>query len=174
MQDKMDAQISFEVDVINYRKNGEAYVCRNTMIPVFSNNTLTHYIAYKEDVRTILQAAPQDAELQLMDKIKAYFHTHEPFKNKQLQVADVAESMDIATRRVGEILKKCEDKSFSEFVNTYRVGAVIKMMENPDNQHITIEAISQMCGFNSKSVFNVAFKKETGKTPSTFLESITA
>ena len=89
-------------------------------------------------------------------------------------MAEVAESLGIATRRVGEILKKCEDKSFSEFVNIYRIKAVIEMMENLDNQHITIEAISQMCGFNSKSVFNVVFKKETGKTPSQYLEEIMA
>jgi PAS domain S-box-containing protein len=174
MQEKMDAHLDFEVENINYRKNGEAYVCRSTMIPVFSNNVLTHYIAYKEDVRTILAAAPQEDELQLMEKISTYFDTHEPFKNKQLQVADVADFLGIAARRIGEIIKKCEDKSFSEFVNTYRTKAVIKMMESPDNQHITIEAISQMCGFNSKSVFNVAFKKETGKTPSQYLEEIMA
>jgi AraC-like DNA-binding protein len=112
--------------------------------------------------------------VQLMERITKYFDTHEPFKNKQLQVADVAEFLGIPARKIGEIIKKCEDKSFSEFVNTYRTNAVIKMMEDPDNQHITIEAISQMCGFNSKSVFNVTFKKETGKTPSQYLEKTMA
>jgi PAS domain S-box-containing protein len=174
MREKMDEQVDFEVDIVNYRKNGEAYMCRIQTIPVVSDGTLTHFIAYKEDMKTILAAAPQDDELQLMERIAKYFETHEPFKNKQLQVADVAEFLGIPARKIGEIIKKCEDKSFSEFVNAYRTKAVIKMMEDPKNQHITIEAISQMCGFNSKSVFNVSFKKETGKTPSQYLEEIMA
>jgi PAS domain S-box-containing protein len=174
MREKLNEKVDFEVDIVNYRKNGEAYMCRIQMIPVVSDGNLTHFIAYEEDIKTILAAAPQDEELQLMERITKYFDTHEPFKNKQLQVADVAEFLGISARRIGEIIKKCEDKSFSEFVNAHRTRAVIKMMENPDNQHITIEAISQMCGFNSKSVFNVAFKKETGKTPSQYLEEIMA
>jgi PAS domain S-box-containing protein len=174
MREKLNEKVDFEVDIVNYRKNGEAYMCRIQMIPVVSDGNLTHFIAYEEDIKTILAAAPQEDELQLMERITKYFEAHEPFKNKQLQVADVAEFLGIPARKIGEIIKKCEDKSFSEFVNTYRTNAVIKMMESPDNQHITIEAISQMCGFNSKSVFNVAFKKETGKTPSQYLEEIMA
>jgi PAS domain S-box-containing protein len=174
MRQKLNEKVDFDVNIVNYRKNGEAYICHITIIPVFNDNELTHFIAYEEDVETILAAAPQDEEWQAMGKIKTYFDTEEPFRNKQLQVADIAEATGIAARRIGELLKKCEDKSFSEFVNAYRVRAVIEMMENADNQQITIEAISQMCGFNSKSVFNVAFKKETGKTPSQFLEEVTA
>jgi PAS domain S-box-containing protein len=173
MREKLDEQVNFEVDIVNYRKNGEAYMCHIMMIPVFNDNKLSHFIAYKEDVRTILEATPQNDELQLFEAIKTYFTDKEPFKNKQLQVADIAEHFDISSRRLGEILKKCSNQSFSEFVNAYRVQAVIDLMQNNENQQLTIEAISQICGFNSKSVFNAAFKKEMGKTPSNYLESTT-
>jgi PAS domain S-box-containing protein len=169
MDQKLREKVEFEVDIINYRKSGEAYVCHIVMIPVFSDNKLTHFVAYEEDVETISEATPSTEELVLLVKIKTYFETDEPYKNKQLQVADVAEATYISARRIGEILKKCEDKSFSEFVNTYRIQAVIKLLQMPDNQHLTIEALSQMCGFNSKSVFHTAFKKETGKTPKGYL-----
>jgi PAS domain S-box-containing protein len=170
MQEKMDAHIDFEVDTINYRKNGEAYLCRSTMIPVFSNNILTHYIAYKEDIRTVSAATPQDEDVKLFEKIKTYFITEEPFKSPHLQVADIAEVMGVSTRRIGEVLKKCEDQSFTEFVNAYRIQAALKMLSNLEYQNLTIESIGQMCGFNSKSVFYTTFKKETGKTPKVFLE----
>jgi PAS domain S-box-containing protein len=172
MNSKLLEKVDFDIDIINYRKNGEAFMCHINIIPVFSNEELSHFIAYEEDVATISEAAPQDDELALMEKIKAHFQASESFKNKQLQVADVAEAMGIPARRVGEILKKCEDKSFSEFVNAYRVQAVMGMLQDPENQNITIEAMSQICGFNSKSVFHAAFKKETGKTPKAYLEDI--
>jgi PAS domain S-box-containing protein len=172
MNKKLAEKVDFDIEIINYRKNGEAFMCHITMTPVFSDEELTHFVAYEEDMETISEATPQDDELALVEKIKAHFQTTESYKNKQLQVADVAEAMGIPDRRVGEILKKCEDKSFSEFVNAYRVQAVIAMLKDPENQNITIEAVSQMCGFNSKSVFHNVFKKETGKTPKAFLEEI--
>jgi PAS domain S-box-containing protein len=172
MNKKLAEKVDFDIEIINYRKNGEAFMCHINMIPVFSNEELTHFVAYEVDIATISEATPQDEELALVEKIKAHFQTTESYKNKQLQVADVSDAMGIPARRVGEILKKCEDKSFSEFVNAYRVQAVIAMLKDPENQNITIEAISQMCGFNSKSVFHNVFKKETGKTPKAFLEEI--
>jgi PAS domain S-box-containing protein len=167
---KLREKVAFETDIINYRKNGEAYIFDLSITPVFTNNELTHYVAYQKDIKTILEALPQDKELMLLDIIKAHFEETESYKNKQLQVADVAEAVGISARRVSEILKKCEDKSFSEFVNAYRVKAVIKMLQESDNQQLTIESIGQICGFNSKSVFHTAFRKETGKTPKSYLE----
>jgi PAS domain S-box-containing protein len=171
IRQKLREHVEFEAEIINYRKNGEAYIFHLSVIPVFSNKQLTHYIAYEQAIKTISEAAPQDNELMLLEKIKTHFEATEPYKNKQLQVADVADAVGISARRVGEILKKCEDTSFSEFVNAYRVKAVIKMLQNPINQQLTIDAVSQVCGFNSKSVFHTAFKKETGKTPKSFLET---
>ena len=172
MSDQLKKAVEFDVDIINYRKNGEAFMCHINMIPVFTNEELTHFIAYQKDIKTILEATPQDDELAMVQKIKTYFHTSESFKNKQLQLADVAEAFSIPARRVSEVLKKCEDQSFSEFVNAYRVQAVIAMLQDVNNQNLTIEAMSQMCGFNSKSVFHAAFKKQTGKTPKAFSEDI--
>jgi PAS domain S-box-containing protein len=171
IRQKIREQVEFKAEIINYRKNGEAYLFHLDVLPVFSNKKLTHFIAYEKTIATVSEAAPQEDELLLLEKIKTYFDTHEPYKNKQLQVADVAEVVGISARRVGEILKKCEDTSFSEFVNAYRVKAVIKMLENADNQQLTLDSISQTCGFNSKSVFHAAFKKETGKTPKTYFET---
>jgi PAS domain S-box-containing protein len=172
ISEQLAMRLEFIADIIHYRKNGEAFICNITMIPVFSNDELTHFIAYEEYRETISEAAPQDDELAILEKIKSYFQTSESYKNKQLQLSDVSEALGIPARRVSEILKKCEDYSFSEFVNTYRVQAVVKMLQNIDNQNLTIEAMSQICGFNSKSVFHAAFKKKTGKTPKAFLEEI--
>jgi PAS domain S-box-containing protein len=173
MREKLEERVEFEIDIVNYRKNNEAYVCHIRIMPVFSDKGLTHFIAYEEDIKTILAAHPQDEDMILLEKIRTYFIKEEPFKNQHLQVADIAENLGISPRRVGEILKTCANQSFSEFVNTHRVRAAVSMLQNSNYQHLTVEAIGQMCGFNSKSVFHIAFKKIMGKTPTMFLEGLT-
>jgi PAS domain S-box-containing protein len=172
MREKLAEKVDFEIDIINYRKNGEAYVCHIVMIPVISDEKLTHFIAYEEDVKTISAPTIAEEDLIIFEKIKTYFRENEPCKNPQLQVADIAEPLGIPTRRIGEVLKTCSDQSFSEFVNSSRIQGALKMLRSPEYQNYTIEAIGQMSGFNSKSAFHTAFKRETGKTPKAFVEEV--
>jgi PAS domain S-box-containing protein len=169
VREKLAEAVEFEADIINYRKNGEAYICHIHINPIFSDGELTHFIGYETDGGTIAEAAPFEDELLIFEALKDYFDIEKPYKNKQLQAADIADVLTISPRRLGEILKKCEEQSFSDFVNKYRVQEVIKMLENEAAERMTIEAIGLESGFNSKTAFLRAFKKETGETPSAFL-----
>lgn len=41
----------FTASITNYRKNGEAYLCKVKIVPLFNNeNQLTHYIAFEREV----------------------------------------------------------------------------------------------------------------------------
>jgi AraC-like DNA-binding protein len=42
------------------------------------------------------------------------------------------------------------------------------MIINQNSQNLTLEAIGEICGFQSKSTFFIAFKKITGLTPMQF------
>ena len=42
----------FTESIVNYRQNGEEYVCQISIVPLFnSNNTLTHYLALENEVQ---------------------------------------------------------------------------------------------------------------------------
>jgi PAS domain S-box-containing protein len=169
VRQKLAEQVPFQADIINYRKNGEAYVCRIAITPVFSEGVLTKFVAYEEDIETIEEASTNKDERLVIQHIKSIFDAENLYKNKQLQLADVAEKLAISPRKLSEILKKHEGQSFTEFVNTYRINAVIEQLQEGESENMTIEAISQTCGFNSKSSFNNAFKNQIGSTPSQFL-----
>lgn len=58
-------------------------------------------------------------------------------------------------------------KNFNDYINSYRIEEAKRRLKDSAGKQ-TISAIAMECGFNSISVFNQAFKKITGKTPSQF------
>jgi AraC-like DNA-binding protein len=64
------------------------------------------------------------------------------------------------------------DISFNDLINKYRVEEFKKLINQPENEVLTIIAVAKKCGFNSKSSFNRAFKKFIGTTPSDYFKSI--
>ena len=47
-----------------------------------------------------------------------------------------------------------------------------KLAADEKNKHLTLLALAYDSGFNSKSAFNLVFKKQTGETPSQFLRTM--
>jgi AraC-like DNA-binding protein len=56
--------------------------------------------------------------------------------------------------------------NFFELIGTYRVAEAKKRLADSELRQKPISEIMKSCGFNSKSVFNQAFKKTVGVTPS--------
>jgi AraC-like DNA-binding protein len=56
--------------------------------------------------------------------------------------------------------------NFFELIGTYRVAEAKKRLADSALRQKPIAEIMKSCGFNSKSVFNQAFKKTVGVTPS--------
>ncbi len=60
------------------------------------------------------------------------------------------------------------EKSFFELLAEFRVRKAMEILASPEGDILTIEELAEQVGYNSKSAFNSAFKKQTGKTPSQF------
>ena len=56
-------------------------------------------------------------------------------------------------------------------MNSYRVEEAKRRLADPRSHYLTIVAIAQEAGFNSKSAFYTAFRKHTGMTPSQFKDT---
>lgn len=57
--------------------------------------------------------------------------------------------------------------NFFEFVSSYRVQEAKRRLADPSDTSSILQVMYDS-GFNSKSVFNTAFKNNTGLTPSDF------
>lgn len=98
---------------------------------------------------------------QLMEKERLY-------ENPNLDMSLLAEKMQLSNGYLSQIINQKEGKNFFNYINGLRVNAVIDKLKNPEFDHYSILGIAMECGFSSKSTFNAAFKKITGKTPSSY------
>lgn len=99
-----------------------------------------------------------------MKKEKSYI-------DSDLNLYELAKSVDISTHNLSQLLNKEFNQSFYEFINTYRVTEFKNRISKGDHQQFTILSIALESGFNSKSSFNRVFKKMTGLTPLQFIKT---
>ncbi|WP_167571834.1 helix-turn-helix domain-containing protein [Aquimarina algiphila] len=90
------------------------------------------------------------------------------FLNPNLSLELIAEKFDISVSHLSRVINKNSNHSFTDFINRLRINESKEMLINPEYKNYTIEAIGYESGFNSKSNFYTAFKKETQKTPSAY------
>jgi AraC-like DNA-binding protein len=94
--------------------------------------------------------------------------TTKPYLNDNLTLFGLAEMMQVSPTHLSQVINLHEEKNFFDFVNSYRVEEVKRIIRINQLNHFTLLGIALECGFNSKAAFNRAFKKFTGLTPSQF------
>lgn len=82
-----------------------------------------------------------------------------------LSLQKLASELGIHPNELSRITNVALGKTFSDFVNEYRVQAVVQKMSDPAFQRITLLGIAYDSGFNSKTTFNRTFKQITGESP---------
>lgn len=103
-------------------------------------------------------------------KLHDLFAQESLYKNPELKLSQLAARLDIAPHLLSQYLNDNLGKSFSHFINEYRIQAAEEMLKH--KHQLTLEAIGQECGFKSNSSFYTAFKKFKGQTPARFKKSL--
>ena len=113
---------------------------------------------------TIVAVAPYET---LMQRIRELMTEQQLFKQSELKVADVAVLLGTNVRYVSDCINQLEGRSFSQFVNGYRIDyAKQQLRQHPD---IKLSALSLESGFANETSFFRAFKVLTGMTPREWL-----
>jgi len=108
---------------------------------------------------------------ELTTRLKTFMDEDEPFLDPSLSLRALSGRLDIHPNKLSWLLNQSFGKNFNNFVNHYRVERFKSLATDPDNSHISLIGLAYESGFNSKTVFNTYFKKETGQTPKAYLDS---
>lgn len=102
----------------------------------------------------------------LIDRLNTIMSNEKLFTNPDLKLLEVAQKLEISSHELSKLLNNNLGKSFTDWVNEYRIEEAKQLLQN--NSLYTIEAIGNQSGFNSKSAFYKAFKKLLGTTPAKY------
>lgn len=94
------------------------------------------------------------------------------YREQELSLSDLASELAIHPNYLSQIINEREEKSFFEFVNTFRLEEFKRRIAMKENHQYTLMSLAYDCGFNSKSSFNRYFKKHTGETPSQYFKTV--
>lgn len=90
------------------------------------------------------------------------------FLDPTLTLDKVAEELKISKSHLSRIINAELGIGFPDHLNALRVEEAKSYLGNPQFANYTIVAIGLEAGFNSKTTFNAAFKKQTSVTPSEY------
>ncbi len=104
-----------------------------------------------------------------------YMEREKPFLSNTLTLKDLSDKTGIPAHHLSLIINSKLNRNFYNFINSYRVQYARELIMNRDKQidSKNLLYIAMESGFNSKTTFNVFFKKHTGLTPSQFRETLT-
>lgn len=108
------------------------------------------------------------------EKLKKLMETEKLYLHNDLNLPQLASAMNISTQDLSYVINSGLNITFFKFVNSYRIAEAKRLLLSDDNERFNILGIAYNSGFNSKSTFNSTFKKETGLSPSQFINQAKA
>lgn len=111
----------------------------------------------------------QEKEL-ILERLKVYLNDiSKPYLNPNISLHKVALSIDINPIELSQVINEMIGQNFNDYINTFRVNEAKSILASPEYEKFTIETIAKMAGFNSKSTFYSAFKRNLGVNPKEFI-----
>ena len=104
-------------------------------------------------------------------KLIEYIKKDKPYINNDLKLQDIASYLGLPPYQLSQVSNTELKTNFYSLINKYRIEEAKRLLIDPNKQHLNILEIAFETGFNSKSAFNTAFKKNTTMTPSQYKQA---
>lgn len=111
---------------------------------------------------------------ELIDTVEHIMKTRKPYLKSNFTINGLAKMSGTGRTYLSQTINEYYEKSFTQWINEYRIKEAITLMKSVEKEKFSIEAISEMVGFSSKSSFYMAFKSVTGTTPADYFKSQTS
>lgn len=184
----LEEQIPFKDQITNYRKNGEEYLCKLVIYPIFNeDHKLLHFIAFEIDGNTVkddteiplmqLSEKYHSSSLRGIDELQLYLALEKLlgeeklYLDPDLSLRQLADRLATNTKYLSQVVNHLASCNFQQYLNTFRIKEVQKKILSKDFDNLTLFGIALQCGFKNKSTFYKVFKEIAGVTPKEYIKN---
>ena len=129
-----------------------------------------YYWKFPEILREKVVQHPINDANNLIILLTELMQVAKPFKNPELNIAELSDLLNTKPHILSKMINEHYNKNFRDFINEYRVKEFIAMSISEEYKNYTFLALAYEVGFNSKSTFNLVFKKNTGLSPRDYMK----
>jgi len=110
----------------------------------------------------------EEAKEDILRRIKREMESNHYFTNNLASLSGLSKILNESSHHVSQVINEKLGKSFFEMLAYYRVEHAKKLIREDKKGKLTVEELAENVGYNSKSSFNISFKKYTSQTPSEY------
>ena len=123
-------------------------------------------------VEVAVENKEQDAPDQMaIEKLNNAMLEKKLFLDPELTIEQLAEHTLLSTRKISNTINRHFNQNFFDYINHYRIEQAKAILTQVGKNASMLEVMAD-AGFNSKSTFYRAFKKQLDLTPTQFCQSI--
>jgi AraC-like DNA-binding protein len=173
--------ILFAINMIFYisLKNGTLGAYDNTMITVFIHRFLFIFFIlirpkFLDDdkyARPFDQILTKNSGLSFQN-FEFLFYSNHYYLRQDANTEDLALKLNVSKNELSNFLKNEIEENFTELLSKNRVEYLMELLRAKKHESFTIEALSEMAGFNNRRSMYNAFNKHVGVTPTEFIQSL--
>ena len=134
---------------------------------------LPHFTTQSSDSFEItLDENVEEKFSELAERVETYFEKEKPYLNPEFSLAILAESLGVPQHHISYCYRFIFKQSFIKMRSQYRIDYAKKLINNPQNSHLSYEGIGLESGFSTRSRFYAAFQEIEGCSPGEYHEKM--
>ncbi len=106
----------------------------------------------------------------LVERLRFLMEKELLYRNPSLDLPKLSNRLGTSKGKTSKLINGHFGKSFTIYLNDYRLKEVLQKLQMEDSRSLTITGIAMEAGFSSRSSFYRHFKYRTNNSPSAFLK----
>jgi AraC-like DNA-binding protein len=105
-------------------------------------------------------------------RLEQYLEANKPFLKQGYTLKELADETGMPVHQLSGFINQVMGKNFSDLMNQYRIIYCQHLFQNGEANNLNLHGLALKCGFSNRNTFTIAFKKNTGFTPSQYLKKL--
>jgi len=133
-----------------------------------SYRSLNEYFRNRQSVKYASSTLGEEEKSSILDRIRQVAEDETFYCRGTASLETLSRQIKVSKHSVSQVINEMLGKNFFEYLAELRIQKAKAMLSDPEYQNVTIDEISFLVGYNSRSAFNRVFKSITSTTPAEY------